>query len=328
MMTLMRQKIEISYKTILFTFFSLIFLWLLYKIRGIIILTFVCFLLASILSPLVEKMQKLKIPRVLGILLVYIFLIAIFSGVLSIIIPALIEQTSILAENLSVPIQYLPFLEQFDWGALSSQLELISKNLVGVIRIIISAASNFLTLFALLVITFYFLYEKQNLDKYLDRLFNNEKKALVARLFRKSDQVLGGWLRGQLLLMLIIGIMSYVGLTLLGVNYALPLALLAGLLEFIPNLGPTLALIPATLVGWSISPAVGVGTLILYIVIQQVENYLIVPQVMKKTTGLHPLLALLCLLVGGKLYGFVGALLAIPIFLLSTTIVKELYFKD
>jgi len=106
------------------------------------------------------------------------------------------------------------------------------------------------------------------------------------------------------------------------------LALLAGLLEFIPNLGPTLALVPAALVAWSMNPLLGVGTIVLYIVIQQLENYIIVPQVMRRAVGIHPLVSLLCLLIGGKIYGFIGVLLAIPVFLLLRTIFLEFHFKN
>ena len=323
----MKQKIEISYKTILFTIFSLLFLWFLFTIKSILVLVFVSFLLAVTISPLVDKLQKFKIPRVLAIIISYVLIILLLSSFLSIIIPALIEQTVVLTETLSSSVARWPIL-QFDWNTLTSQLELVSKNVLGVVRIVISAFSNIITVVALMVLTFYFIYEKQNLNKYLDRLFDNAKKAIVVRVFQRLDLILGHWLRGQIFLMLIIAFMSYIGLMALGVNYALPLAILAGLLEFVPNLGPTIAFVPAAIVAWTISPLTGVGTIILYFIIQQVENYIIVPQVMKKAVGMHPLISLICLMIGGKLFGVIGVILAIPIFLFLQIIITELYFHE
>lgn len=323
----MVQKVEISYKTILFAIFSLLACWFFYQIRTIIVLVFVSLLLAFTISPLVDKIQRLKIPRMMAIFLVYILVIGIFSSFLSVLIPALIEQTATLTENLSGAVQYLPLIK-IDWQAVTGQIEMIARNAVGLLRLVISAASNVLTILTILVLTFYFIYEKENFGRYINQLFDGYKKEKVNRLIERLDDVLGGWLRGQIILMLIVGLMSFIGLSLLGLNYVLPLSLLAGLLEFIPNLGPALSAIPAVIVGFTISPVMGLGTFLLYLIIQQVENYLIVPQVMKRVTGIHPLVSLLCLMVGGKIYGFVGMLLAIPIFLLVRTSIEEFWLKD
>jgi predicted PurR-regulated permease PerM len=320
----MVNKIEISHKTILFTFGLILLCWFLVKISSILLLLFVALLLSITISPLVDRIQKAHVPRIMAILIVYVLLVGTISLVLSIIIPALIDQTTQLTENLSAPIQNLPFL-QINWSTILGQMEAITRNVVGLARFIISAAGNALTLFALLVFTFYFTYEKQHLDSYLDRWLDGAYRTRVSRIVERLDLVLGGWLRGQLLLMLIIGIMSYIGLLILGIDYALPLALLAGLLEFVPNLGPTLAAVPAFFAGWSISTLTGIGVLLLYIIIQQLENYIIVPQVMKRATGLHPLVSLVGLLIGGKLYGFVGILLAIPVFLVLRVIFEEVF---
>ena len=323
----MVQKVEISYKTILFAIFSLLACWFFYQIRTIIVLVFVSLLLAFTISPLVDKIQRLKIPRMMAIFLVYILVIGIFSSFLSVLIPALIEQTATLTENLSGAVQYLPLIK-IDWQAVTGQIEMIARNAVGLLRLVISAASNVLTVLTILVLTFYFIYEKENFGRYINQLFDGYKKEKVNRLIERLDSVLGGWLRGQIILMFIVGLMSFIGLSLLGLNYVLPLSLLAGLLEFIPNLGPALSAIPAVIVGFTISPVMGLGTFLLYLIIQQVENYVIVPQVMKRVTGIHPLVSLLCLMVGGKIYGFVGMLLAIPIFLLVRTSIEEFWLKD
>ncbi len=323
----MVQKIEITYKTILFTILFMVALWLIYEIGSIIILTYVALVIGFAVSPWVDRLQSYKVPRVLAIFIVYAVIIGVLSSFISFIIPSLVNQTSYLTDTIARQVRKLPFI-QLDWSLVSSQLELVFRNAVGVLKIVMSAASNLFTLITLLVLTFYFIYEKQNLPRYAASLFADGRKEKLITIVNRLEAVLGHWLRGQLLLMLIVGLMSYIGLLILGIDYVLPLALLAGLLEFVPNLGPILASIPAIIAGFAVSPTIGIGAMVLYIIIQQVENYLIVPQVMRRATGIHPLVSLLCLLIGGKLYGIVGVLLAIPLFLTIRTVFTEIYWKE
>jgi predicted PurR-regulated permease PerM len=128
--------------------------------------------------------------------------------------------------------------------------------------------------------------------------------------------------------MFIIGLATYIGLMLLGIDYALSLALIAGLLEIVPVLGPLIAAVPALIVASAISPWATVTVVILYALIQQAENNLIVPKVMGRAVGFSPLVILIILLVGGKLLGVLGALLAIPITLMGFIIAKAILTVD
>jgi predicted PurR-regulated permease PerM len=151
---------------------------------------------------------------------------------------------------------------------------------------------------------------------------NHNAESRAEALVLAVEKQVGGWVRGELVLMLIIGVLTYVGLILLGIPYALPLAVLAGLLEAVPNLGPTIAAIPVILMGLTISPLIGLGGLLQSIVIQQLENNLIVPKVMQSATGTQPLVTILVLLVGFTLGGVAGAILSMPIFLTVQTVIK------
>jgi len=178
---------------------------------------------------------------------------------------------------------------------------------------------------AFLVINFYLLMERKNLEKHLHFLFatGGEKKA--EELILALEEKLGGWVRGELFLMFAVGLMSYSGLRLLDVDYALPLALIAGVLELIPNIGPTLAMVPAAIVGFASSSIIGLAVVALYFLIQQLENNFIVPLVMRRALGLHPLITLLALMIGLKIGGVGGTLLAIPVVLFIKVIIEELY---
>lgn len=123
--------------------------------------------------------------------------------------------------------------------------------------------------------------------------------------------------------MTIVGVITYIGLTIIGMKYAVALAVLAGLLEVVPNLGPIISTIPAALIGFSISYVLGLSNIALYFIVQQVENNLIVPLVVKKVVGLHPIITLMALMIGGKLAGVLGVLLAVPTTIFVETILIE-----
>ncbi|MCX6816889.1 MAG: AI-2E family transporter [Candidatus Beckwithbacteria bacterium] len=318
------HKVEISYKTIIFTVFFLIFTWFLYRIRYLLLLLFVAVIFMSALSPLVDKLEKRKIPRSVATLFFYIlFLALIFFGVAS-LIPPLVEQTS---KFLTLFPQNLNQLTKgrVDLSMFQPQLNTLPQQ---ILKIALGVFDNIIGLFTFLVIVYYLIMERKNMKKYLLFLFgHNAKEEHAEEFIVKLEKKLGGWVRGQLTLMLIVGLMSYLGLTLLGVNFAIPLAFLAGLLEVIPTVGPTLSAIPAILVASGTSPLLALATLALYFVVQQVENQLIVPRVMSKAVGLSPLAVILALMAGFKIAGLAGVVLSVPAVLLMEIVFKDLYLK-
>jgi predicted PurR-regulated permease PerM len=134
---------------------------------------------------------------------------------------------------------------------------------------------------------------------------------------------MSSWFWGEVILMIVVGTLTYVGLNIIGMKYTLALSVLAGLLEVIPSLGPITSSIPAILIGLSYSPVIGLYCVVLYIVVQQLENNLIVPIIMKKVTGLHPIITLIAMVIGGKLAGVMGVLLAVPTTMFIETILIE-----
>ncbi len=315
----MLKKVEISHRTILFTVFFLLTLWLLFQVRQIIFLVYVSFILMVALNPLVSRLEKIKIPRGLAIILCYLGFLSALSLIIGSFLPVLVEQTRRLLEKT------LPLLQSLDGqlntSAFNNQMALLPERSL---KLLAGLFSNFFGLFVLLVITFYLLLERKKLSRYLLIIFGRENGQKVEKLIEKIEAQLGGWVRGQTLLCLIVGLMSYVGLWFLGVEFALPLALLAGILEVLPNIGPTLAAVPAVLIGFLISPVSALAVAALYILIQQIENYLIVPGVMRRAVHLSPLIIILSLMIGGKIGGLAGLVLAVPTVLILRVIVLEL----
>jgi predicted PurR-regulated permease PerM len=163
------------------------------------------------------------------------------------------------------------------------------------------------------VITFYFTVEEEGMKRFIRSVSPSHYHPYLMQLINRIQRRLGYWLRGQLILSVVIFVLTFIGLTILGVDYALLLALIAGIFEIIPYLGPFLGAVPAVFLAFVQSPVKALLVVILYIIIQQLENNIIVPKVMSKSVGINPLLVIIILLVGGKIGGAVGMILAIPV---------------
>jgi len=315
-------KIEISAKTIIFTVFFLLLLQLLWTVKALVFSLFVAFIIMSALDPMVDFLERLKIPRVLSSLLIIIALLFLVGGLLVSVFPPLIIQTSLLFKNLPAVLEGIsPSLGKDLLDYFSQYLPNITGQAFGLIS---GLFSNAIFVFSTLFFTFYFLVEKTFLDLFLIKFLEEKEVHKVRVFFDRIKVKLSSWFWGELTLMIVVGTMTYLGLLLMDVPYSLPLAVIAGLLEVVPNLGPVLSSVPAFFVGLSQSYFLGFSVLALYFIVQQLENNLIVPMVMKKAVGLNPIVTLTVLIIGGQLSGIAGALLAIPITLFIETLILEL----
>jgi predicted PurR-regulated permease PerM len=316
----MSKKVDISHRTIIFIAAFLLGGWILYHVLDLILLIFVALILMSSLSPVVGFLtNKFRIPKAIGLFLVYILVLIVIGGLLTFSLSPLVEQTSKLAVTLPGLINNLLNVNNIDTGLVQSQFSDVSKNLLGYT---VAFFSNIVTAAFVLVLTFYLSLEREKLEERVATLFVG-REAHVKRLLVEIEEKLGAWFRGQLILSVIIGFSVYLGLTLLQIPYALPLAIIAGAFEVVPMIGPILAAAPAVLLALSIGPIVAVGVAAMYFVIQQLENHIIVPQIMNKAVGLNPLAVILAIAVGGRLFGIAGALLAVPI-----TVVLQIVISD
>lgn len=314
----MPKTIEISHRTIIFAVLFIGLIWVVLQIISIILALFVSFLLMTALNPLVDRLCRLKVPRSIAIVIVYLFVLGLFVAGLTSVVPPLIDQTQnlvnrapMLFDQLTVWLGSLGItIDRNLIAQQAAQLGTIPANLV---LVVLSLFSNIIGVFTLLVITFYLLLERKNLDSYLLVLFGEGGEKQAKSFSDKLESRLGGWVRGELMLMTIIGVITYIGLVLLGIPYALPLAIMAGLLEIVPTIGPIISSVPAILLALTVSPVTALATAALYFVVQQAENALIVPKVMQKATGVNPLVTIVALAVGFKLAGVSGAVLAVPI---------------
>lgn len=336
-------SINISTLTIVKIILVLVALAFLYAVRDVIAVIVVAFVLASALTPFVDWIhRRLAIPRVFGIVIIYILLFGVISLILVLLIPALVNQISDIATNF--PQYYDKIQGEFgnvkNFSITQSFVSNIQSNLQnlklsfgeatgGVFSAISSIFGGIFTFFGVLVITFYLILHEQSMRHFLRSVVPIKYLPTVTPIFDAIQDKMGRWLRGQLTLSLIVFLSIWIGLSLLGVKNALVLALFAGLMELVPYIGSTIAAIPAAFFAFTQSSWQGIATIILYVIIQQLENNVIVPKVMQKAVGLNPLIIIVALLVGAKIAGVIGLLLAVPAVLILEAIVKQWYeFKE
>lgn len=271
----------------------------------------------SALSPVVTYLERFRVPRALSIASTYIVVVASLVGLISIMVTPLVEQTVTLAQSL--PKTLSTVFPQINQSVIQEQAAAFSRNAFSIGLVIIN---NFIALISIAVLAFYLLMDRQKLDKVITQFLPQYEKRITV-ISRKIEEKLGAWVRGQVALSVIIGTLSYIVLLALNIPNALPLAIFAGLMEVVPVIGPIVSAVPAVLIAYSISPVLALFVVVAFFIIQQLENHLVVPMVMKKAVGLNPLIVILAVAIGGKLLGILGALLAVPI-----TVVIQIITED
>lgn len=298
--------------------------WLLFLLRDIILSLFIAFIISSALLPLVSALGRLGAPRWLTVLWVYVLFLAIIGVVLWGFIPIVAEQVRTFFATLpAIFVQVVDILQINDliqsvdlhvllpeiFQSFSNEILATPTNLIGVI---VGLFSRFANVFILFVFSYYMLLEHDRIKRHVLLLFDKKDRSVVADILERVEHKLGAWLRGQVTVMIITGILTFAGYYVLGVKFATSLAVLAALFEIVPIFGPIVAVIPAVLVALTQSVWHAIGVVVIFTIIQQVGGVTIVPKVMNKAIGIDPLVIILAIMVGGRLAGAAGILIAIP----------------
>ncbi|MCX6730051.1 MAG: AI-2E family transporter, partial [Candidatus Portnoybacteria bacterium] len=178
-----------------------------------------------------------------------------------------------------------------------------------------------------IVMSFYIAVQKKGVQRVLTAIMPINYRDYILNLWERAQKKLGRWLQGQLFLALLVGVLVYVGLSLLGIKYALLLGIISAVLELFPYIGPVLAGIPGVILGFLQAPMLGLWALVVYLVVQQIEAYIITPLVMGKVVSLNPIVIILALLIGGKLGGILGMVLAVPLAAVFAELLRDMLKK-
>lgn len=307
-----------------------VILWLLFLSRSAIMPFLLAAGFAYILNPLVQFLtHRVRLPRTLSVSLIYIVLIALLTTAIVIVggnLTAESEQFSqearALVSQTNEQIATLPgWLQPVAFDAFESARASLTFSSHRLETLLPGVLNKSLSMLVFLVASFYFVKDGQNFIRSLLGLFPDNISEELAVILGKINHVLGNYLRGQLLLMLIMGILTYIGLTIIGVRYTLIISVFTGLADILPYAGPVAAATVAMLVAYtdhisrlSLEPTVELLAIgLLYLVLNQLEALFIAPTVMGRMTKLHPLLVMFAVLAGGHLFGIVGFIVAVPI---------------
>ena len=310
---------DISIGSIFWVLFSLAAIFVVFKLTSVIFLLFIAVLITLAVCPLVDKLEKFKINRAISSMVI---LLAVFGTIVFAMVSLaspLLDQTQLFIQKLPAIIDTVSPVKITD-GSLNAQFATVPGK---VLTFALDTFSAFVTAFTVIVISFYMIQDMHNLEKYLKFWFG-EKGHRYYVIAEKLEIQIGYWVRGELLLMLVVGFLSYIGYLIIGLPFAIPLAFIAGMLELIPNIGPTIATIPAVLVGFSISTGHGIAALVVSIIVQQLENNLIVPKIMQQVVGLNPIITIIAIMIGFQLGGALLAVLALPAVLSARVILSHI----
>lgn len=315
----------ISGVLILFGFYTL------YLLRDLIMVILTAIIIASAIEPATRFLLKYKIPRVLGVLSVYLGIIFVMVGMFAVFLPPLIDDFRELTTTFpqyieSVTLTRIEAIPGFDNllktvtdGAFTSDIvHRVTSTFSGATFGFITAASTvfggLLSFLLIVVISFYLAVQEDGVENLIKVFAPVKHERYVIDLWKRSQAKIGLWMQGQLVLALLIGILTYLGLSILGVSNPTFLAFIAAILELIPIFGPILAAVPA--IGLAFidgGTTLVLLTLGLYVIIQQFESQLIHPLVVRKIVGIPALLAIVSLIIGATVAGFLGIIIAVPV---------------
>lgn len=324
---MMYSDLETSTKIILKVIFAFVVLAFTWAVRDIVAILLLSLILASAMDPLADYLSQKKIPRVVSVLLVYFVVFGAAALIISFIIPPLIEQYQVLKENMPVYISALQ--DRLGTGFSISEFWGEVLNSLGGSNSIINSTFGFFNSFfsfvAVLVISFYLVAEEKGMKNFVAAFLPEKHQEFTVNLLEKIQKKMGLWILGQFGASVSVFIFAFLGLSLLNVEYALFLALIVGLFEVMPYIGPILSAIPAIFFAFLQRPVLGVAVAVLFVLIHLLEGYVIVPKIMQKAIGTSPLLVLFALLVGYKLSGVIGLLIAVPLSTALTVVIQEFW---
>jgi len=311
--------------------FGLVFFALI-KLTSVILIILTSIVVASFIGFAVKKMKKYVKNRTLAVFLIYFFSFVVIVGLLSVFVPVFISEMSILVGQLAKYIPSTSILNTFQTDTISgakgvvttishngsigdvinSTQGLINSLSGGFFNIFGAAFGGVMNLLLIMIISFYLSINERGVESFLRIITPDTHEEYIISLWQRTEHKIGLWMQGQLLMGVIVGMLTYLGLTIIGVKYSLVLALLVIVAELVP-FGLILATIPGVMFAYldgGISTAAIV--LLMYFILGQFETYLIYPLVVKRATGISPLVVILSILIGATLAGFWGVILAIP----------------
>lgn len=327
-----------------------VLVYFLYLIKSILLIFFVSLFLASVFNPGVDFLEKYKIPRSVGLIIFYLLVLALLVFFVVSLVPIIIEQVNEIANNLGIYINTLfngeslnlPFSEKWMpllndlWSSVDRQqiistLQSALKTTVSklgdmtgnILGVIVSISAGVLNMIMVLFITFFIVIDKKNLQTFFLSLFPSRHGDYLSSKIHVIQGKIGDWIRGQMLLSLVMGLITFIAFKLIGLKYATTLALVAGISEFIPYIGPIITFSSAALIAVNQSFTTFLWLIPAYVMTQTIEGNIMVPLIMSRSVGINPIIVIIAMLVGWQFLGILGMIIAIPLAKIISIFVED-----
>ncbi len=332
----MEQTLDISWQTIIKVFVAGFVLYILFLARDIVVWFFFALIISLLLDPAINFLRRLYFPKILAVVLIYLSIFGSLGLTIYLMAPIFIFEINQFYQNIPDYFQKLsPILESLGIDVvknfqdlttnLISGLQESSGSIVKAISVFFGGIASTILIFAF---AFYISLEDKGLEKVLALLVPKKYEEYISTIFERAQYKVSGWFGARILACIFVGVLSFTVFFLLGVKYAFTLALISGLLNFVPFIGPLITGIVAFLfVGVSNSWVLAIYIIIALYLIQATENTFITPLLMKKFLDLPPVLVLISLLVGGTIFGILGMIFVVPVFGIIYEFLKEFLEK-
>ncbi len=323
--------------------------WLLYLFYQILFVLFIAIVIGTVLRLVVAWLHRRGVPPKVGVILVYLLLLAGLAGFIFLLFPLIVEQTTAITKSVPATYQSVREWREDDPGLFLDSLNALLPDTLSILdpiqqigrpaeggmlesaeqmlAYLSTAVSGFFTVIVLFLLAYYWTLDGPRIIRALLMLGPKDQRESIGELITTMETKIGAYMAGQGLLMLVIGVMSFVAYWLIGLPSLLVLALVAGLMEAVPLIGPLLGAIPAGLVALTLGPDKLLWVIVATVIIQQIENYFLVPRIMRRTVGVNPFVTLLALFAFSTLLGLPGALMAIPMAAMIQLLLNHFVFK-
>jgi predicted PurR-regulated permease PerM len=332
-----RLSIDITTGTIFRILLILLAVWFFSLIIDILLMLLAAIILAGAIEPVVNWLQRYRVPRAISVVVVYVCIIVVIVGVLSLLIQPLTEQTIQLANSIPaltvkahtlIPI--IPALDDTMWQqSVQASVNNFGHDLANLSLSVFQQTKTvfaaFFSIVFVFVLALYLMVEEDALKKFARIITPRVHLPYVEQVLERVQVSIGRWVLAQLALGVIMGTIVGLVLWIMGVKYALLLGLLSGILEILPVIGPIVAAVPGVIIGISQSLPLGIGVLLVYIISQQIENHVLVPNIMRRAIGLNPLVTIIAVLLGVRLAGLSGAILSVPVATILSVILSDIF---
>lgn len=327
------QTLDISWEAIIKIFVAVFIFYIIYLAREIALWFLFGLAISVILEPAILFFRKFKVPKIVAILIVYFSIFGVLGLAMYLSAPIFMSEISQFAKNLPDYFNQInPFLQNMGidiagsfsdlTGILTNNLAQSSKGLINALMVFFGgvATSGFI-----LTIAFFLSLEDNGPEKFIALITPKKYEENITILFQRAQRTVAGWFGARMLACLFVGVASLIVFYIFGIKYALILAFLSGVLNFIPYVGPwiTMVLLVVSIIVFTGSWATVLYVLISVLIIQEIENKLLTPLLMKRIIDIPPVLVLISLLVGSQIFGFLGAIFAVPVFGIIYEFTKE-----